>query len=199
MGFLYWIVVLIAGYLLGSLSFSIIFSKLIGKDIRKQGSGNAGATNMARVFGWAAGVATLAFDFLKAAAAMWIGRKLLGDTGICLGGIASMVGHCWPVFHDFKGGKGISVGAAIGFIIDLRVMVVIVLVFLVVAVVSKKVSLGSISAAVSIIPATWVFAPRPAMLALACFGMVVAITRHKENIKRLMAGTEPDFKAGKRK
>ncbi len=199
MGFLYWIVVLIAGYLLGSLSFSIIFSKLIGKDIRKQGSGNAGATNMARVFGWAAGMATLAFDFLKAAAAMWIGRKLLGDTGICLGGIASMVGHCWPVFHDFKGGKGISVGAAIGFMIDWRVMVVIVLVFLVVAVASKKVSLGSISAAVSIIPATWVFAPRPAMLALACFGMVVAITRHKENIKRLMAGAEPDFKAGKRK
>ena len=199
MSFLYWIVVLIAGYLLGSLSFSIIFSKLLGKDIRKQGSGNAGATNMARVFGWAAGGATLAFDFLKAAAAMWLGQKLLGDTGVCLGGIASMTGHCWPIFHDFKGGKGISVGAAIGFMIDWRVMVVIVLVFLIVAVASKKVSLGSISAAVAIIPATWIFAPRPAMLALACFGMVVAITRHKENIKRLMAGTEPDFKAGKRK
>ena len=154
---------------------------------------------MARVFGWAAGGATLAFDFLKAAAAMWLGQKLLGDTGICLGGIASMTGHCWPIFHDFKGGKGISVGAAIGFMIDWRVMVVIVLVFLIVAVASKKVSLGSISAAVAIIPATWIFAPRPAMLALACFGMVVAITRHKENIKRLMAGTEPDFKAGKRK
>ena len=199
MGFLYWIVVLIAGYLLGSLSFSIIFSKLLGKDIRKQGSGNAGATNMARVFGWAAGGATLAFDFLKAAAAMWLGQKLLGDTGVCLGGIASMTGHCWPIFHDFKGGKGISVGAAIGFMIDWRGMVVIVLVFLIVAVASKQVSLGSISAAVAIIPATWIFAPRPAMLALACFGMVVAITRHKENIKRLMAGTEPDFKAGKRK
>lgn len=199
MEFLYWIVVLIAGYLLGSLSFSIILSKLLGKDIRKQGSGNAGATNMTRVFGWAAGVATLAFDFFKAAAAMWIGRKLLGDTGVCLGGIASIVGHCWPIFHDFKGGKGISVGAAIGFMIDWRVMVVIVLVFLVVAVASKKVSLGSISAAVSIIPATWIFAPRPAMLALACFGMVIAITRHRENIRRLMAGTEPDFKAGKRK
>ena len=199
MSFLYWLVVLIAGYLLGSLSFSIILSKLLGKDIRKQGSGNAGATNMARVFGWAAGGATLAFDFFKAAAAMWLGQKLLGDTGICLGGIASMVGHCWPIFHDFKGGKGISVGAAIGFMIDWRVMVTIVLVFLLVAVASNKVSLGSISAAVSIIPATWIFAPRPAMLALACFGMVVAITRHKENIKRLMTGTEPDFKAGKKR
>ncbi len=198
MAFLYWIVVLIAGYLLGSLSFSIIFSRLLGKDIRRQGSGNAGATNMARVFGWAAGGATLAFDFLKAVAAMWLGQKLIGDTGVCLGGIASMTGHCWPIFHDFKGGKGISVGAAIGFMIDWRVMVVIVLIFLLVAVASKKVSLGSISAAVAIVPATWIFAPRPAMLALACFGMVVAITRHKENIKRLMAGTEPDFKAGKR-
>ena len=196
---LYWLLVPAVAYVLGSLSFSIIISTLfLGRDIRKQGSGNAGATNMARVFGWAAGGATLAFDFLKAAAAMWLGQKLLGDTGVCLGGIASMTGHCWPIFHDFKGGKGISVGAAIGFMIDWRVMVVIVLVFLIVAVASKKVSLGSISAAVAIIPATWIFAPRPAMLALACFGMVVAITRHKENIKRLMAGTEPDFKAGKR-
>ncbi len=197
MEFLYWIVVLISGYLLGSLCFSIILSKFLGKDIRKQGSGNAGATNMTRVFGWAAGVATLAFDFIKAAAAMWIGRKLLGDTGVCLGGIASMVGHCWPIFHDFKGGKGISVGAAIGFMIDWRVMAAIVIVFLAVALCSKKVSLGSISAAVAIIPFTWVYAPRPPMLALACFGMVIAITRHKENIKRLMAGTEPDFRAGK--
>ena len=68
MKFLYAIIILVCGYLLGSLSFSIILSRLLGKDIRRQGSGNAGATNMTRVFGWAAGVATLAFDFLKALA-----------------------------------------------------------------------------------------------------------------------------------
>ncbi len=103
-----WLFVLAISYLLGSLNFSIILSKMIGRDIRKQGSGNAGATNMTRVFGWAAGIATLIFDVLKAIAAMMIGRAMLGDTGICLGGMGSLVGHCWPIFHNFKGGKGIS-------------------------------------------------------------------------------------------
>ena len=198
MTYLYWIIVPAAGYLLGSLSFSIIISCLfLGRDIRKHGSGNAGATNMTRVFGWVAGVATLAFDVLKALAAMLIGRRLLGDAGVCLGGMAAMLGHCFPLFHHFKGGKGIATGAAIGFMIDWWVGVSIVAAFLIGALISKKVSIGSIAAAVTIIPATWIFAPRPSMIALSVFASVLAITRHRENIKRLRAGTEPDFRAGK--
>ncbi len=198
MTYLYWILVPVAGYLLGSLSFSIIISCLfLGRDIRKHGSGNAGATNMTRVFGWVAGVATLAFDVLKALAAMLIGRRLLGDAGVCLGGMAAMLGHCFPLFHHFKGGKGIATGAAIGFMIDWRVGVSIVIAFLIGALISKKVSIGSIAAAITIIPATWIFAPRPSMIALSVFASVLAITRHHENIKRLRAGTEPDFRAGK--
>ena len=186
------------GYFLGSLSFSIIISKLfLGRDIRKHGSGNAGATNMTRVFGWAAGVATLAFDFLKGMAAMLIGQKLLGDPGVCLGGMSVMAGHCFPIFHRFKGGKGIATGAAVGFMIDWRVGAAIVAAFLIGAFLSKKVSVGSITAALTIVPATWIFASRPSMIALAVFSMVLAITRHSENIKRLRAGTEPDFRAGK--
>lgn len=198
MKFLYWIVVLVAGYVLGSLSFSIILSKVLGRDIRKEGSGNAGATNMTRVFGWAAGVSTLAFDFLKAFAAMKLGQALLGDVGICLGGIASMTGHCFPLFHDFKGGKGIATGAAVGLMIDWRVFVCIVAVFLLVSLLTKKVSLGSISAAVVIVPATLIFARTGPMLALAVYGMVLAICRHAQNIRRLLNGTEPDFRAGKK-
>ena len=198
MTYLYWIIVPAAGYLLGSLSFSIIISCLfLGRDIRKHGSGNAGATNMTRVFGWVAGVATLAFDVLKALAAMLIGRRLLGDAGVCLGGMAAMLGHCFPLFHHFKGGKGFATGAAIGFMIDWRVGVSIVVAFLIGALISKKVSIGSIAAAITIIPATWIFAPRPSMIALSVFASVLAITRHHENIKRLRAGTEPDFRAGK--
>ena len=198
MTYLYWILVPVAGYLLGSLSFSIIISCLfLGRDIRKHGSGNAGATNMTRVFGWVAGVATLAFDVMKALAAMLIGRRLLGDAGVCLGGMAAMLGHCFPLFHHFKGGKGIATGAAIGFMIDWRVGVSIVVAFLIGALISKKVSIGSIAAAVTIIPATWIFAPRPSMIALSVFASVLAITRHHENIKRLRAGAEPDFRAGK--
>ena len=198
MTYLYWIIVPAAGYLLGSLSFSIIISCLfLGRDIRKHGSGNAGATNMTRVFGWVAGVATLAFDVLKALAAMLIGRRFLGDAGVCLGGMAAMLGHCFPLFHHFKGGKGIATGAAIGFMIDWRVGVSIVAAFLIGALISKKVSIGSIAAAVTIIPATWIFAPRPSMIALSVFASVLAITRHRENIKRLRAGMEPDFRAAR--
>ena len=198
MTYLYWILVPAIGYLLGSLSFSIIISCLfLGRDIRKHGSGNAGATNMTRVFGWVAGVATLTFDVLKAVAAMMIGRRLLGDVGVCLGGMAVMVGHCFPLFHHFKGGKGIATGAAIGFMIDWRVGTSIVAAFLIGALISKKVSVGSITAALTIVPSTWIFAPRPSMIALSVFACVLAITRHSENIRRLRAGTEPDFRAGK--
>lgn len=198
MTYLYWILVPVIGYLLGSLSFSIIISCLfLGRDIRRHGSGNAGATNMTRVFGWVAGVATLTFDVLKAVAAMLIGRRLLGDAGVCLGGMAVMVGHCFPLFHHFKGGKGIATGAAIGFMIDWRVGTSIVAAFLIGALISKKVSVGSITAALTIVPSTWIFAPRPSMIALSVFACVLAITRHSENIKRLRAGTEPDFRAGK--
>lgn len=199
MNVLYSILVPTAGYLMGSLSFSIILSGILGRDIRRQGSGNAGATNMTRVFGWGAGVATLAFDMLKALAAMLLGRSLLGDVGICLGGMAVMLGHCFPVFHHFRGGKGIATGAALGLMIDWRVFVSIVAAFLIGALLSKKVSLGSICAALTIVPATWIFAPRAPLLALAVFGMVIALTRHRENIRRLIAGTEPDFRAGNRK
>ena len=198
MKMLYWVLVPVVGYLLGSLNFSIIISKLLlGRDIRKQGSGNAGATNMTRVFGWAAGIATLVFDFLKGFAAMTIGRRLLGDPGVCLGGMAVMTGHCFPVFHHFKGGKGIATGASVGFMIDWRVGVAIVAVFLVMALLSRRVSVGSISAAVTLVPATWFFAPRPPLIALAVFSSVLAISRHRENIQRLRAGTEPEFRAGK--
>lgn len=198
MTYLYWILVPVIGYLLGSLSFSIIISCLfLGRDIRRHGSGNAGATNMTRVFGWVAGVATLTFDVLKAVAAMLIGRRLLGDAGVCLGGMAVMVGHCFPLFHHFKGGKGIATGAAIGFMIDWRVGASIVAAFLIGALISRKVSVGSIAAAITVVPTTWIFAPRPSMIALSVFACVLAITRHSENIRRLRAGTEPDFRAGK--
>lgn len=193
---LYWILVLISGYLLGSLSFSIILSKLLGRDIRSYGSGNAGATNMTRVFGWGAGFGTLAFDILKATAAMLIGKKLLGETGLCIGGMAAITGHCWPVFHKFKGGKGIAVGAAIAIMIDWRVFLVVLVVFLIAALLSRKVSVGSLCAAFAVVPAVLVFTPRLPMIVLAGFAACVTIWRHRENIKRLIAGTEPDFRAG---
>ena len=200
MSVLKYTIVLIAGYLLGSLSSSILLSRgALGVDVRQQGSGNAGATNMARAFGWKAGLLTLACDMLKAILAMELGRFLLGDWGLAVGGAACITGHCFPVFHDFRGGKGISVGAAIGLCIDWRVFVAIVAVFLIVALLTRKVSAGSLAASVAIMPATLLFAHTPPKLLLAGFAMCLAIFQHRANIKRLQKGTEPDFKAGEEK
>ena len=158
-----YLLVLVAGYLLGSVSVSVLLSRgVLGGDVRSRGSGNAGATNMARVYGMKAGVLTLAGDMLKALLAMGLGTWLLGDLGLCLGGIACIVGHCFPVFHQFKGGKGISVGAAIGITI-----------------------------------ASLIFHVSTPKLILAVFGMVLAVFQHRENIKRLIQGTEKDFKAAR--
>ena len=188
--------VIAAGYLLGSLSASIFLSRTAwGGDVRGKGSGNAGATNMARVYGLGAGFLTLGCDMLKTIVAMWLGSLLLGDVGLTLGGICAMIGHCFPVFHGFKGGKGISVGAAIGLMIDWRVFVCIIATFLIVAFLTKKVSLGSICAAVAITVFSLVFHVTTPRLILAICAMCLAIFQHRGNIDRLIKGTEPDFKA----
>ncbi|MBR0039840.1 MAG: glycerol-3-phosphate acyltransferase [Oscillospiraceae bacterium] len=192
-----YIFICVGGYLLGSVSVSIILSRTLGVDVRKKGSGNAGATNMARSYGLLAGFATLAGDFLKAVIVMYIAWRFCGDWGLFAGGAACITGHCFPIFYDFRGGKGISVGAAIGLAIDWRVFVGIVIVFLIAAFLSKKVSLGSLCAAVAIIILSLVFAvPLPRLL-LAVYAASLAIFQHRANIRRLRAGEEPDFRAAK--
>ena len=191
--------ILIGAYLLGSMSLSIIVSgALFGKDIRTQGSGNAGATNMARVFGWGAGLLTLAGDAAKAVVCMLAGNALAGDVGLALAGMACIFGHCFPVFHNFKGGKGVSVGGVIAFGIDWRVGLCVVGAFLIGALLSKKVSLGSVLGALSITAASFAFGMSAPKIALAVFSMALVVWRHKGNIQRLIAGTEPDFKAHKK-
>lgn len=193
-----YILVASAGYLLGSLEHvHHSFRAVLGEDVRRKGSGNAGATNMARVYGLKAGALTLGGDVLKASLSMLIGWLLLGDVGLALGGIASLVGHCFPVYYNFRGGKGVSVGAAVALAIDWRVFLSIVLVFALAAFLSKKVSLGSVCAAVAISITSLIFQVSTPKLILAVFGMLLVVFQHRENIKRLINGTEPDFKPAK--
>lgn len=193
-------VIFLVSYLVGSLSLSILVSKgLFGGDIRGHGSGNAGATNMARVFGWGAGLVTLGADALKAVVCMIAGHYLLGDLGLAFAGMGCILGHCYPVFHNFKGGKGVSVGGAIGFGIDWRVGLIVVGSFLLGSLLSKKVSVGSICGAIAITTACLVFGMSTPKLALAVFSMCLVLFRHRANIRRLIEGTEPDFKAGRGK
>lgn len=191
-----YLVVFVGSFVVGSLSLSILASKkLFGGDIRDKGSGNAGATNMARVHGWGAGLLTLAGDAAKAAVCMLAGKALAGEIGLCIGAGACMLGHCFPVLHSFKGGKGIAVGGAVGFGIDWRVGLCTVGAFLLGSLLSKKVSVGSLCGAVAIVASSFLFHVSMPRLILSIFCACLAVARHHANIKRLAEGTEPDFKA----
>ena len=194
------LLIAVGSYLLGSVSLSIYMSKRIfGGDVRSHGSGNAGATNMARVYGMMAGVLTLAADMMKAAVSMIGGYLLLGDLGLAIGGAGCILGHCFPVLHHFKGGKGVSVGGILALLLDWRVGLLVIACFLVGALLSKKVSLGSVCGAIACGVGCLLLVSSVPRVVLGLFAMVVVVARHKENIGRLIKGTEPDFKPAKRK
>lgn len=189
----YFLCALIA-YVLGSLSFSIILSKrLFGADVRAAGSGNAGATNMARSFGKKAGALTLAGDVVKASAAMLIGKWLAGRWGVVVSGLSCLIGHCWPVFFGFKGGKGVSVGLAIAFAAGLPTGLCALAAFLVTMALSKKVSLSSVCACAVAGLGAFVFDGDVRIRVLMVFAAALIIARHHENLARLLTGTEGDF------
>lgn len=188
-----------AGYLLGSISVSILVSRhIFHQDIRKAGSGNAGATNAARVFGLGAGAMTFAGDFLKTLLALWIGNLLGGTIGMCIGGAAALIGHCFPVYYGFRGGKAVSAGAAAALAVDWRVFVIALAVFAAAAFLSRTASVSSMSAALTVGITTLFFAPSKAQLLLGLFTGALVILMHKSNIRRLFAGTEPKFHPGHR-
>lgn len=198
MHFLFYSISAVAAYIIGSFNPAIFLSRrVLGRDVRKQGSGNAGATNMARVYGIGFGIATLVCDALKAAASIFLAIWLLGEWGIFVGGIFCLLGHCFPVFYGFKGGKGVSVGAMLALAVDWRVFVVVVVAFAIGAGLSRKVSVGSVMAALSITVAALFFHVSTPRLLLAIFGMILVVARHAANIERVVHGEEPDFHAAK--
>lgn len=192
--------VAVIAYLFGSFCASIPLSKkFCGSDVRTHGSGNAGATNVARVFGLKAGLITLLCDMAKTLVSIAIGNALCGVQGAALAGLMCIIGHCFPVYFGFRGGKGVSVGAALGIACGWQVFLCIIAVFLLVAVLSRKVSLGSICAAAALPAAAAVFACPTAMLVMTGVSAVLVVFMHRGNIKRLISGSEPDFSPKKAK
>ena len=195
-----YLIAAVAGYLLGSVSVSVLLTKFaFRKDVRTQGSGNAGATNVARVFGMGAGVITLLGDVLKTVISMLLGRWLGGDIGFAVAGVACLVGHCWPVYFHFKGGKGVSVGAAVGLMIDWRLILVLLAVFFLSFALCRIFSVGSINCAVALPVTCALLHVSTPQLVLGIITGVVVFLMHRANIARLLKGTEPKFKPGSRK
>ena len=195
------ILALLAGYLLGSVSVAILLTRRLPKgDVRKQGSGNAGATNVARVYGIWVGLATLVGDGVKTALAMFLGSLLAGGPGIVVAAFGCLMCHCFPLYFGFKGGKAVSVSAAIALFLDWRLLLILVAVFFLTFLLSKRVSVCSMTAAVAYPLGMLILGGFPwYTLALGCFITLFVIFMHRENLKRLLKGTEPRFTLGSRK
>ncbi len=198
---------LAAAYLLGSIPFGLIFAKLFaGSDIRKAGSGNIGANNVARVAGPAAGILTLALDVAKGAAAVWLAGRFTdqSSTAMTLAAASALIGHCYPLWLKFKGGKGVATALGVFLMLAPWAALSALLVFIVVSVAWRYVSLGSVSAAAAMpLLMYFLWAPGHAPPLVVDFGTLFAsglvIFKHDPNLQRLLDGTEPKFYFGKSK
>ena len=201
------ILLLAAAYLLGSIPFGLILAKLFaGSDIRKAGSGNIGATNVARVAGTAAGILTLALDAAKGAAAVWLAARFTdqSSTAMTLAAVAALIGHCFPAWLKFKGGKGVATALGVFLVLAPMAALGALLVFIVVSVTWRYVSLGSVAAAAAMpLLMYFLWAPGHAPPLVVDFGTLFAsalvIFKHDANLQRLVDGTEPKFSFGKSK
>lgn len=205
MQFLRYIVVAALAYLLGAVPFGLIIARARGVDIRAVGSRNIGATNVFRCVGKPWGILTFALDFLKGLAGAALvpavaeglipgaegARDALGLTG----GVAAVVGHTWPVFAGFKGGKGVATGAGMLVAIAPAAVGLAFCAWIVMFLASRYVSLASVIAAAVLAALVWIprfCAYRPTSAAMTLLAAVV-IVRHRSNIGRLFRGTESRF------
>lgn len=196
-----------AAYLLGSIPFGLLLSKLFGGgDVRKAGSGNIGATNVARVAGPLAGILTLALDAAKGAAAVWLAAHFANQSAAWMigTGLAALIGHCFPVWLRFHGGKGVATAAGVFLMLCPLAMLGSVILFVLVVVFWRYVSLASMSAAAAMPLLVYFFwAPHHAPPLVVTFGALAAavlvVYKHDANIQRLVEGREPRFSLGKGK
>ena len=188
------VIIAVCAYLLGSLSFAIIVSKVtMGKDIRNYGSGNAGLTNAYRTMGAGKTLFVLIGDIAKSAAAVSIGMLLAGPVGKLVAGIFVILGHMFPLYFGFRGGKGVLVGAVMLLLFDWRMFLIAFVLFFLAVAITRWISLGSILGAVSFPITMAIFYRDPVLIAMA-FGMAVAVIfMHRSNIMRMLRGQENRF------
>jgi len=187
------IVYLITTYLLGSIPFGLIISKLFGKDIRKEGSGNIGATNVTRVLGKKAGLLVLILDMLKGFLPIYIAKYIFDTKLVSLLAIASVIGHCFSIFLKFKGGKGVATAIGVLLALSSKTTLIVIMFWLGVFLVSGYVSLASmLSASISWVVINFIENDIYYTYAAFIIGLII-ILKHKDNLDRLLKGTEYRF------
>ncbi len=201
--FITFFLIVLAGYLVGSIPTGYLVGKAKGIDLRKEGSGNIGATNALRVLGKKAGILVLLIDLLKGVAGCYLGiftPQLLGMPAeeiqtkhyalMLAGGISAVIGHTFTCWLKFKGGKGVATTAGVFLAIVPEALIVCLIIFLITVFISHYVSLASILAAIALVPLVYFFHHDIGFTLFTALIAVLVIYRHRANIKRLINGTE---------
>ena len=186
---LLWIPGILFAYLIGNLSPATLLSKAKGVDIRKEGSGNPGTTNVLRTLGKKSAALTLLIDALKGVLAVLAGKMTGGETLAMICAIAVLAGHIWPVFYKFKGGKGIATGLGVLLAFDWRIGLICLGIAAIGILLTRRVSVGSLLTAVALPVVSWLL--QPAFVPYAMAITIIVIWKHRDNIGRLLDGAEP--------
>ncbi len=195
------IIAALCAYLLGSLNFSIIVSKLtLGKDVRDYGSGNAGTTNSLRLMGMKKTLFVIFGDILKGVVAVFLATKIVGDMALvkAVAGLFCVLGHTYPLFFQFRGGKGVLTTAAVIGCINIYVCLIAVSTFIIIVAITRFVSLGSLIA-VWTVPFLFAIFEGTSPVGIICISLGVVLAAfvtilHRSNIKRLIEGNENKLK-----
>jgi len=191
----------VVAYLLGSIPFGLLVGGVLGgRDVRKAGSGNIGATNVSRVAGPFAGILTLLLDAAKGSVAVLAAARLTEDSAVWMivAGICALLGHCYPLWLHFKGGKGVATAAGVFLVLCPLALLSALAVFILVVAFWRFVSLGSLAAAAAIpLLMYFLWAPHHAPPLVVTFGSLgisaLVIYKHDANMQRLVEGTEAKF------
>ncbi|SDC12413.1 glycerol-3-phosphate 1-O-acyltransferase PlsY [Shouchella lonarensis] len=192
------VVTIFLGYLLGSISFSYLLAKHLRKiDIRTSGSGNAGATNTLRVLGVGPAITVLVLDILKGVVPVWVALLWVGESSPvipALAGLAAIIGHNWPVFFHFRGGKGVATTIGVLATLLFYPSFIAGCIAIISIVVTRYVSLGSLLFGIMTPVMAWCLLPFRfypyEYIFLSMLLMIVSLWRHRENVSRLLSGTE---------
>jgi glycerol-3-phosphate acyltransferase PlsY len=186
-----WLATLALGYLLGSVPWGLLLTRAAGHgDIRAIGSGNIGATNVLRTGSKGLAAATLALDALKGAAALLVAEAVWGESAGLTAGFGAMLGHAFPVWLGFRGGKGVATGGGVLLAASWWMGLAAALAWLAVAAITRRSSAGALAACVAV-PLVALAVGRTDLALFAAGVAVLVVARHRDNIARLMAGTEP--------
>jgi len=190
---------LLVGYLTGSVPFAFLLARRAGVDVRMEGSGNVGAANVLRTTGMGRGLAVMALDVAKGAAAVAIASLSSGGVAVAaLTGAAAVVGHIYPVWLRFHGGKGVAVAAGVFAMLSPIATAIAITLFVVTVWTTRYVSLGSVAATLALPPAAWLTGAPGVVVGAAAGTAGLILFRHRANLRRLRSGTERRISRGGR-